>query len=99
MAAYRAFNFSLTTTPAKALDAEPFDRAVTLNPPNNNAIQIGYDGASGFYLRPGGDTGSSTYQGSGADVWYTKFVLPAGEELWAWVDSGTSGVAVLVSKA
>lgn len=100
MAVYSGFGFGLSTTPALAVAAEPVDRAITISPAVDARVRVGFDNTSGFLTGPGGpDFGSSASRGSGANVWYTQFVLPADQELWLWVDAGSSGCDVLVSKA
>lgn len=100
MAVYSGFGVAATTTPTKIVDEEPVDRAITVSPAPGQRVRLGFDSTSGFLTGPGGPEPFNAYSvGSGANVWYTQFVLPADHDLWIWTDGGTVGCDVLVSKA
>lgn len=100
MAVYGGFGFTLTTTPMLAVAAEPVGRAISISPAVAARVRVGFDNMSGFLTTPGGpDSNFAASWGAGSNPWYTQLVLPAGQELWLWVDAGTSGCDVLVSGA
>lgn len=85
---YLSDELSLTTTAVKVVDAEEFERSVALIGDANATARVGYTSTDGIRLR-------CSCGGSGTDL---DFVLPAGQELWAWTTSGSAPLHILVSR-
>lgn len=81
---FGAESFTLTTTPAKVVSANDFDRTVTVHEYGGADAVISFTNAAGGFV-----LGSNTTE---------RFVLPADEELWGSMGSGTTTVSILVSK-
>jgi hypothetical protein len=87
MSDFIADTVTVTTTSTKFADAAEFDRRVFIDVSTgfNDQIFAGFTNVTGARLDSGGQQP-------------IDFVLPAGQELWLYVGSGSPSIGLLVTK-
>ena len=79
---YTCKSLAVTTTPASVLDAAEFDRELVLGS-SGESVYVGFDDTDMARIQ------QTFYLGNNTVGRQTRFVLPAGKELWAKTGSGT----------